>query len=46
MGGFELLPNPVPAAKMTYNHVARAILGGWAGIPGDFHKIFLRGLVT
>ncbi|MBK7913613.1 MAG: hypothetical protein IPJ80_08955 [Saprospiraceae bacterium] len=36
MGGFELLPNPVPAAKMTYNHVARAILGGWAGIPGDF----------
>ncbi len=25
MGGFELLPNPVPAAQMNYNHVARFI---------------------
>lgn len=35
MGGFELLPNPVPAAKMTYNHVARAIMDGWDGFAGD-----------
>lgn len=34
MGGYELLPNPVPAARMTYNHVARAILDGWAGTAG------------
>jgi len=31
MGGFELLPNPVPAADMHYDHVVREILGGWAG---------------
>lgn len=31
MGGYESLPNPVPASKMVYNHVARAILGGFAG---------------
>lgn len=24
MGGYELLPNPVPAARMVYHHVARA----------------------
>lgn len=27
MGGYELLPNPVPAHLMVYDHVARAILG-------------------
>ncbi|MCZ2102653.1 MAG: Omp28-related outer membrane protein [Chitinophagales bacterium] len=27
MGGYELLPNPVPASKMVYNHVARAVSG-------------------
>jgi hypothetical protein len=31
MGGFEKLANPVPAAKMVYNHVGRAILGGYYG---------------
>jgi hypothetical protein len=25
MGGYELLPSPVPAAQMVYDHVARAI---------------------
>ncbi len=35
MGGYEILPNPVPAARMTYNHVARAIMDGWSGVPGD-----------
>lgn len=31
MGGYENLPNPVPAAQMVYNHVGRALLGGYAG---------------
>ena len=33
MGGFELLPNPVPAAQMFYNHVARAITPSYQGFP-------------
>jgi len=35
MGGFESLPNPVPAAQMTYNHVGRALLGGYSGQTGS-----------
>lgn len=35
MGGYEDLPNPVPAADMVYNDVGRAILGGWEGTPGS-----------
>lgn len=31
MGGFENLPSSVPAASMHYNHVGRAILGGFHG---------------
>ncbi|GDX53335.1 hypothetical protein LBMAG27_23820 [Bacteroidota bacterium] len=31
MGGFELLSNPVPAAQMNYNHVARFIYPNWDG---------------
>ena len=31
MGGYELLPNPVPASQMVYNHVGRALLGGYSG---------------
>ena len=36
MGGYEDLPNPVPAADMVYDHVGRAILPGFAGMPGSF----------
>jgi hypothetical protein len=32
MGGFESLPNPVPAAQMNYNHVARALSPSFAGM--------------
>jgi hypothetical protein len=32
MGGFESLPNPVPAAMMNYNHVARAISPSFDGM--------------
>ena len=35
MGGYELLPNPVPAADMVYDHVARVVLGGVVGEPGS-----------
>jgi hypothetical protein len=31
MGGFESLPDPVPASELVYNFVARAILGGFFG---------------
>ncbi|MDC0230840.1 T9SS type A sorting domain-containing protein [Aureispira] len=31
MGGFELLPNPVPASQMNYNHVARVIVPSFEG---------------
>ena len=31
MGNYHNLPSPVPANQMVYDHVARAILGGWAG---------------
>ena len=34
MGGFESLPNPVPAAQMVYDHVARAIAPSFAGQAG------------
>ena len=32
MGGFELLADPVPAAQMVYDHVARFISPSFAGI--------------
>lgn len=39
MGGFEKLTNPVPAAKMVYMHVARAVIGTYNGssdaLPND-----------
>lgn len=35
MGGYENLPDPVPAADMVYDHVARAILGGFDGAPNS-----------
>lgn len=31
MGGYENLPSTVPADQMVYDHVARAILGGFEG---------------
>lgn len=34
MGGYELLPNPVPASRMVYNHVGRAILDTYYGVAG------------
>jgi Secretion system C-terminal sorting domain len=31
MGGYEILPTTVPAAQMVYDHVGRALLGGFGG---------------
>jgi hypothetical protein len=36
MGGFEALSNPVPAAQMTYDFVARAILPSFAGLSNAY----------
>ena len=43
MGGFENLPNPVPAAQMVYNHVAREILGGFSGQSGSLPTAIVAG---
>jgi hypothetical protein len=43
MGGFELLPNPVPAAQMVYDHVARIILPDFAGQANSFPGGTLAG---
>jgi len=35
MGGFENLENPVPAADMVYNDVARMLIGDFEGVDGS-----------
>lgn len=36
MGGYESLPNPVPAAQMVYDHVARLIAPSFGGFANSF----------
>lgn len=43
MGGFESLPNPVPAAQMEYNHVGRMLLGGYTGQAGSIPAALTDG---
>lgn len=43
MGGYENLPNPVPAAQMVYDHVGRALLGGFAGQSGSLPATLNQG---
>jgi len=43
MGGFELLANPVPAAQMQYDHVARAISPSFNGNNVCFPATFNSG---
>jgi hypothetical protein len=45
MGGFELLPNPVPAAKMKYDHVARFLSPNFAGLPNAYGASATTGQV-
>ncbi len=35
MGGYENLPATVPASMMVYDHVGRALLGGYNGVSGS-----------
>jgi hypothetical protein len=46
MGGYEALPNPVPAAQMVYDHVARSISPGFEGLSESFPSIIPSGLVV
>ena len=43
MGGFESLADPVPAADMVYNHVGRAVLGGYGGQAGSVPAVITDG---
>ena len=43
MGGFEFLPNPVPAADMIYMDVARALLGPIDGVEGSLPANIIGG---
>lgn len=36
MGGYETLPNPVPASMMVYNHTARALFTPFLGMSNAF----------
>jgi hypothetical protein len=43
MGGYETLGNPVPAAQMTYDHVARAIAPSFSGYTNSFPTTVATG---
>lgn len=43
MGGYENLPDPVPASQMVYNHVGRAILGGFNGQANSVPAVINNG---
>lgn len=43
MGGYELLPSPVPAAQMSYDHVARVISPSFDGEPMSFPAVVNAG---
>lgn len=46
MGGFEKLANPVPASQMVYNHVARALFGGYNGLSGSIKSPWLANVTA
>lgn len=43
MGGYENLPNPVPASDMVYQDVSRALLGGYYGMEGSIGSSIAEG---
>ena len=43
MGGYEILPNPVPAAQMKYDHVARFISPSFEGSSAAFPAVINSG---
>lgn len=46
MGGYENLPDPVPASDMVYDLVGRALLGGFDGAPGSVPSSISDGQVV
>lgn len=36
MGGYESLPNPIPAERIAYDHVGRELLCDYGGLTGSF----------
>ena len=46
MGGYESLANPVPAASMVYNHVGRALLGGYSGQVGSVPTVITNAQIV
>lgn len=36
MGGYENLPNPIPAERIAYDHVGRQLLSDYGGVAGSF----------
>ncbi len=45
MGGFELLPSPVPASQMVYDHVGRSIVPDFNGLVNSFPANIPSGTV-
>jgi len=45
MGGYENKANPVPASQMVYDHVARAIVGGFEGSGANIPSNVVDGTV-
>ena len=45
-GWFQNEPNPVPASKMEYDHVAKALLGGFSGQPNSVPTAITNGQVV
>jgi hypothetical protein len=45
MGGYEALPDPVPATEMVYQDVARAMLGGFNGEEGSLPEFIEQDAV-
>lgn len=43
MGGYENMANPVPADQMVYDHVGRALLGGYNGQEGSVPSTLTDG---
>ncbi|KFF23097.1 Omp28-related outer membrane protein [Chryseobacterium sp. JM1] len=46
MGGYEVLPDPVPAAQMIYDHVGRMLIGGYTGQAGSVPTSITDGQVV
>ncbi|MBL1278954.1 MAG: Omp28-related outer membrane protein [Fluviicola sp.] len=46
MGGYESLTDPVPAVDMVYDHVGRALLGGYDGQVGSVPGTIVDGTVA